>query len=81
MQTRLFLSGFHHGFGKFGRSVANAVNSVLLCIMYFLGVGSAAIITRIAGTKLLKLDAQEKKSYYTEVEIGGEPNDEYYRQF
>ncbi|MBI4142134.1 hypothetical protein HY484_04365 [Candidatus Woesearchaeota archaeon] len=80
MQIRLFLKGIHHGFGRFGKSVANAVNSVLLFVMYFVGVGLAALFTKISGTKLLNFGVQ-RKSHYNETIIGNESKEDYYRQF
>lgn len=81
MQTRLFLKGFHHGFGRFGKSVATAVNVVLLFVIYAIGVGLAALMTKISGTKLLNLSSQQKKSYYNKTNIGEESQDDYLRQF
>lgn len=81
MQTRLFLRGFHQGFGRFGKSVATAVNAVLLFVIYAVGVGLAALMTRISGTKLLNLDAKQKKSYYNETSIGDESKEDCLRQF
>ena len=81
MVTRLFRKGFGNGFRKFGLSVAEIVNAVLLTIMYVVGVGLAALLVRLSGKSLLNLGRKKQKSYYGEKNIGSEEMEEYYRQF
>ena len=80
-KTKLFLNGFVHGFGVIGRIVAEIINLVLLCVIYFVGVGTATLLTKISGTKLICLNNKSAKSYYKTQKIGKEKLEECYKQF
>jgi len=80
-KTKLFLDGFAKGFGTIGKTVAEIINFVLLCIIYFVGIGLAYLFTKISGTTLIYLDKKNTKSYYKTQKIGKENIEEYYKQY
>ncbi len=74
--------GFKAGFGKFGHNLSLIVNSLLLSVVYLLGVGSSSIIAKIFGKHFLNLKVDKKKdSYWSELDLKNKPIEEYYRQF
>jgi len=81
MGIRLFINGFFAGFRKVGMFVAECVNAVLLFIIYFLGVGMAALLVRLSKNNLLNLKKIKQRSHYVEKSVGDESIEEHYRQF
>jgi hypothetical protein len=79
---RDFFTGFKKGQKGFGESISSIINSVLLGIVYVLGVGLTSIFAKIFGKRFLekKIDSQ-KKSYWQELNLGRKPKEEYLRQF
>ncbi len=87
------IKGLREGFKHFGDSVTCIVNSILLTIVYFLGIGPTAIFMKIKGRKLLndsmRQDADEKNNsaakskdtYYEELNLKNEKMEGHYRQF
>ena len=77
-----FISGLKKGQREFGETIAIIVNSILLSFVYMLAVGTTSVIAKIAGNEFLetKLD-KEAKTYWSELNIGKRPIEEYYRQF
>mgnify|MGYP001573671780 CR=1 FL=1 len=77
-----FITGLKNGQREFGETIAIIVNSVLLTGVYILAVGITSTIAKIAGNKFLdtKLN-KEAKTYWSELNIGKKPIEEYYRQF
>ena len=79
---RLFFLGLKEGFKEFGENIARIVNSVLLSIVYFVGVGPTSLIARIVKKSFLETKIEKnKKTYWTDLNLGKRPKEEYYRQF
>ena len=76
-----FLS-FRKGMELFGSCINTFINSVLLLIVYILGIGLTSIISKITGKKFLdtKLD-KNAKSYWVDLNLSTQKINEYYRQF
>ena len=70
---------FTKGFKDFGHNITLIINSVLLTVVYVLGVGITSLIARVAGKKFL--DTQKKDSYWEDWDLEKSPEEEYYRQF
>lgn len=68
------------GMKRFGEYVAILVNTILLFITYFLGVGITWLIAKAMRKEVLqkKLGAA---SYWTPLELKTKPKDEYLKQF
>jgi len=74
-----FLSGFKEGMAAFGELVATVVNTVLLSIVYAIGVGMTKVIALVQGRRLLEKELGEE-SYWEDLKIK-EGDDSYYRMF
>jgi DNA-binding MurR/RpiR family transcriptional regulator len=70
----------HKGFKKFGEAIATIVNSVLLSIVYIIGVGATAITAKFVKKKFLKLN-KNSQSYWEDLNLTKEPIENYYRGF
>ena len=75
-----FLKGIKIGLGNFGSGIGTIVNSVLLLIVYVIGVGVTAILAKIFRKRFLETKRKEG-SYWTELNLGKKELKEYYRQF
>lgn len=82
MAIKLFFKGIKVGFHLFGESINKIVNTVLLTVTYFVGVGTAAAIARLQKKKLMDLKTDRtKESYYQGLVLSKKAKKEYYRQF
>ena len=63
----------------FGEGISIVVNSVLLLIVYIIGIGITSIIARITGKDFL--DKKKENSYWSDLNLGKKPKEEYFRQF
>lgn len=75
-----FIDGFKEGQKNFGESIAVIINSVLLSIVYFVGVGLTSIIAKLLGRNFLGLEFKEG-TYWEDLNLGKKERKEYYRQF
>jgi hypothetical protein len=73
--------GFPQGMKRFANLVSDAVNWVLLTIVYYIGVGFVAVISSALGKKFLDLGYKDRKSYYVSIERGNGSQEDYLRQF
>ena len=78
-----FFGGCKQGMHLFGQNIALIVNTLLLLVVYLIGVGLTSIIARIAGKRFLdmKLKKGNHDSYWKGLDLKGEKLDDYYRQF
>ena len=73
---------FHKGQKAFGDDIARIINSALLTIVYFLGVGTSWIFARLSKKEILELKIDlNAKTYWKELNLTTKPIKEYYRQF
>jgi hypothetical protein len=70
-----------HGFKEFGENITLMINSLLLSVVYFFGVGFTAIFARIVKKHFLETKLSEEKTYWKELDLEKKPIEEYYRQF
>jgi hypothetical protein len=81
-RTKQFFTGLKAGMKSFGTCVSTLVNTILLCIVYILGVGVTAIIAKISRKRFLDMDiAKNIKSHWKELNLTKKNINEYYRQF
>jgi cytochrome c biogenesis protein CcdA len=78
---RQFLRGFQLGMQNFGKIITAVVNTILLSLVYILGVGITAILAKMTGKKFLNLVPTKKNSYWTNLNLKKKSIEEYYRQF
>ncbi len=76
-----FLIGFKKGMKDFGQGIALIVNSVLLAIVYFTGVGFTAIFAKLFRKHFLDMKLSKKETYWSDLNLKKKPMEEYYRQF
>ena len=82
-KIRQFISGFYEGFKSFGYGISAIINTVLLFIVYIIGVGFSSLIAKIFGKHLLenKKPSRKLKSYWKKLDLKKNPIEEYFRQF
>lgn len=80
MSLKQFFNGLKKGMKEFGHNIAIIVNSVLLTIVYFSGVGLTSLIAKATGKHFLETKAK-KGSYWHDLNLKKKTLDEYYRQF
>ena len=79
---KLLLKGFGKGMKEFGENMTAIVNSFLLSIVYFIGVGVTSLFARIKRKRFLKTEiAKEKETYWQDLNLKKKKFKEYYRQF
>lgn len=76
-----FFKGFKKGMKDFGENISTIVNSILLAIVYIIGVGITAFFARIKKKNFLDKKISGKKSYWSNLNLSKRKLKEYYRQF
>ncbi len=81
-KTTKFFQGFKEGQRHFGESITVLINSILLSLAYFLGIGITSIIAKISKKHFLQLKPDKKTAtYWEDLNLSKKPMEEYYRQF
>ena len=76
------LDGIKKGFKNYGENITVIVNSLLLSIVYFIGVGITSLFARILKKRFLDTKISEKeKTYWKDLNLKKKSLKEYYRQF
>ena len=68
-------------FKSIGKIIVIIINSILLTIVYFIGVGLTSIIAKIFKKNFLDLKISKKKTYWTNLNLKKELIKNYYKQF
>ena len=74
------LIGFKKGVKGFGQNISMLVNTILLSVVYFIGVGLTFIFAKIFRKHFLELKLK-KDSYWSDLNLSKKKIEEYYRQF
>lgn len=81
-KIKTFFKFFGKGMRYFGEAMSALVNSVLLFVIYFLGIGFTSLVAKISKKKFLELKPDKNlSSYWGELNTCGEKREEFYRQF
>ena len=81
-QIKLFFIGLKKGMNSFGSNVSIIVNSILLLIVYLIGVGLTSIVAKLIGKHFLETKiSKNEKTYWTDLNLKKKNIEEYYRQF
>ena len=80
-EPRQFLTGFKKGIRSFGHNTALIINTLLLTLVYSLGVGITSIIAKIFGKHFLDMRLSKNPTYWSALNLGKKPIKEHYRQF
>lgn len=80
--SRRFFSGFKEGMLTFGSNISIIVNSILLLIVYLLGVGITSMVAKLFGKHFLETRiSKQQQTYWSDLSLKKKSIDEYYRQF
>lgn len=77
---KLFFKGFKKGMKSFNESISAIINTILLFMVYIIGVGLTYAFAKIAGKHFLDLKKRED-SYWSDLNLKKKEMKEYYRQF
>jgi len=77
-----FFVGFGEGMEDFSKVLNVMINSILLTLVYLIGIGFTFISAKLFGKHFfdMKVDKNEK-SYWSRLGLKKRKIDEYYRQF
>ncbi len=82
MKWKNFYKGFKEGRDYFSSLTSAIVNSVLLSVVYFIGIGFTSIFAKIFGKNFLDLKHKnDMNSYWEELNLEKKENAYYFKQF
>lgn len=82
MKLKQFYKGFQEGLKDFSQTISTIINSILLLIVYLIGVGLTSLFAKIFNKHFLDTKlSNKKKSYWSDLNLKKKSIDEYYRQF
>ena len=77
-----FLNEIKQGIESFGKSISMIVNSILLTMVYLLGIGSTSILAKIFNKKFMDLKIDKNaKTYWEDLNLTKKEKGDYLRQF
>lgn len=76
-----FIEEFKKGQKNFGETIAVIVNTILLSLVYFIGMGLTFMFAKIFKKHFLELEKDKGDTYWSELNLSKKPLQEYYRQF
>jgi len=76
-----FFKGFQEGTKEFSTSFTIILNTILLSIVYLLGVGITSFFAKILMKRFLEMKFSEESTYWSDRNLKKKPKNEYYRQF
>ena len=74
-----FFEGFKNGIKGFSSNISIIINTILLLLVYLIGIGITSIIAKIVGKKFLEV--KDSNSYWKDLDLKKKDMKEYYRQF
>ena len=80
MNNKKFIKGLKEGFKNFGSGVSIIINTLLLLLVYFLGVGLASIFAKLVGKHFLDMKLK-KETYWVDYNLKKKSLQEYYKQY
>lgn len=80
-ELKQFWDGFKSGVKGFGECIAVIINTVLLSVVYIIGVGITSIVAKISGKHFLENKISKRSTYWTNLNLKKKHIDTYYRQF
>ncbi|MDP3698747.1 MAG: hypothetical protein Q8R47_04105 [Nanoarchaeota archaeon] len=80
--AKLFLKSVGKGMKGFGEKITAFVNTMLLLLVYLVGVGLTSFVARIFGKHFLERKTSKKvNSYWSDLNIKKQEREKYYKQF
>tara|TARA_B100000315_G_C14167458_1_gene402973 strand:- start:186 stop:431 length:246 start_codon:yes stop_codon:yes gene_type:complete len=81
MTKQKLWKGFKSGTKLFGNTIATLINTILLTLVYFIGVGITTLFAKIRKKHFLQNKPTSKDSYWSDLNLKKQPMEKYYRQF
>jgi hypothetical protein len=78
---KLFLKSMKEGMHTFGQTIATLVNTLLLTVVYIIGVGITSIIAKLFRKQFLEMKLKKEGSYWTTLDLKKQDKEKHYRQF
>jgi hypothetical protein len=78
--AKTFFSGCRHGMHLFGQNIAIIINTMLLVVVYAIGVGLTSIVAKISGKHFLEMKRHEC-TYWKDLNLKKKELNEYHKQF
>jgi hypothetical protein len=72
---------FKKGFKEFGHSITAVINTLLLSIVYIIGIGLTSIIAKLSKKRFIDLRPKNNNTYWRELNLSKKPKEDYCRQF
>ena len=66
---------------EFGNTIAIVINSILLSIVYFIGIEITSLVAKLIGKKFLEEELNDSQTYWEDLDLGKNKLEAYYRQF
>ena len=81
MALNRFFHGFRRGLKETGSAIISIINSVLLTVVYLLGVGLPSLAARVFKKEFLETKTGHTSTYWSELNLRKNPIEKYARQF
>ena len=80
---KLFWKAFYLGMKKFGSTIVDIINFILLLPVYYIGIGISSIMAKILGKHFMDLSKPSKKvkSYWLDKKQKEIKIDDFYNEF
>ena len=76
-----FFSGFKKGMKHFGNCLTIIINSILLLVVYAIGVGITSLVAKLVRKHFLNTKPTKEKTYWTDLNLNKKAKAEHYKQF
>ncbi|HLD10921.1 MAG TPA: hypothetical protein VJB89_02470 [Candidatus Nanoarchaeia archaeon] len=80
-KLKQFFNEFKEGMKDFGSGISMIVNSILLIIVYLIGVGITSLIAKIFNKRFLQTKFSRKETYWEDLNLKKKNKEDYYKQF
>lgn len=82
MKTQKLIKDFLKGMRYFGENISLIINSILLTVVYIIGIGITSIVAKTMGKRFLLTNSPKKlTTYWTKLDLKKDSISDYYRQF
>jgi hypothetical protein len=81
-KMKQFFKGFRTGIITFNYNISLIIESILLSLVYLLGVGLTSIFAKLVRKDFLDTNlSEDTDSYWSDLDLEKKSLDDYYRQF
>lgn len=72
---------FKEGIKNFGSNISTIVNTILLLLVYLMGIGITSLVAKLFKKHFLQKKNLNNKSYWTDLNLKNKQKEDYLRQF